>query len=578
MLEDDFPEEEFPEVSANLTVRHKQRGTWLEDLWNDDIFDQIQSSSRSFHARTTCYRGDPTSKSTNLIALDDDICDLDDDGLFRDPFSDITPSGTRTYSGRTSSLLTKLLDQPNPASRNTSTKVSRSDTLCRSLGTNTCRLKRKVKASPFSSDEDVPEPVAPRPKGKRPAKATTQDKAAKAEEREAARLRREQEKEEEKERKRKLKEEKEKAKRLAADIAEVNKLKVNKKESIPEMLIDMSSSFDGTCVGNQVGEFMRHLGVQIEYVSTRLPNMISWRRKVTAFFNDQAGHWEPCPLTIKKEEHVLCFLSAKEFVDLAVASDVDQRLNSHFRQVTQHYPGSKPIYLIEGLFAWMRRNQNVRNRAYQAAILRQMGDNSTTEESSTGNRRSKKQAPGPPIDDDTIEDALLELQVQHNCLIYHTAAAAESAEWIKNFTEHISTIPYRQERANLQDAAFCMDTGQVKTGADADDTYIRMLEEIHRVTAPIAYGVAMEYKSVRKLVNGMDRGGPLRLQDVKVCFQEPTLSVEIVTGANSSCRNAPTNRALLRSLGLVLQSVDDCIKFLPVGTQLQQTYDSIAVC
>ena len=68
---------------------------------------------------------------------------------------------------------------------------------------------------------------------------------------------------------------------------------------------------------------------------------------------------------------------------------------------------------------------------------------------------------------------------------------------------------------NLQ-ASFCMDTGQVKTGIDASDTYVKMLQEIIRVTAPVAYGIAAEYPNLYSLVAGFKERGPTALQDLKV--------------------------------------------------------------
>ena len=68
------------------------------------------------------------------------------------------------------------------------------------------------------------------------------------------------------------------------------------------------------------------------------------------------------------------------------------------------------------------------------------------------------------------------------------------------------------------DTAFCMDVGQVKTGDDKDDTYVKMLQEIVRVTAPIAYGIAAEYPTVVDLVRGFEREGPTALEDLRVVF------------------------------------------------------------
>jgi crossover junction endonuclease EME1 len=60
-----------------------------------------------------------------------------------------------------------------------------------------------------------------------------------------------------------------------------------------------------------------------------------------------------------------------------------------------------------------------------------------------------------------------------------------------------------------------METGQVKVGENASDTYIKMLQEMVRVTAPIAYGIAGEYPSVRALVKGLEENGPLALEDCR---------------------------------------------------------------
>ena len=67
------------------------------------------------------------------------------------------------------------------------------------------------------------------------------------------------------------------------------------------------------------------------------------------------------------------------------------------------------------------------------------------------------------------------------------------------------------------DTSFCMESGQIKTGEDKQDTYIKMLQEVVRVTAPVAYGIASEYPSVMSLVNGMRRHGPSCLEDIEVC-------------------------------------------------------------
>ena len=252
--------------------------------------------------------------------------------------------------------------------------------------------------------------------------------------------------EEEKERKRLLKEEKAREKQLAADLAEANKVRTDKKISTPEMIVDLPLSIEGESVDTQTRELLKNLQVQFTSYSSPMPNVIKWRRKVTAEYNEELGHWEPIPQEIRPESHVLCLLSAKDFVDMASVNSAEadgQDLEAHVLRLKSNYNESTPIYLIEGLEAWMRKNKKIRNRAYQAAVLSQTDAQATGAATAGPSKRKKAAAAAEYIDEDMVEDALLRLQVMHGCLIHHTAVPVESAEWVANFTQHISTIPYR---------------------------------------------------------------------------------------------------------------------------------------
>ncbi|GAD93177.1 hypothetical protein NFIA_073810 [Paecilomyces variotii No. 5] len=483
--------------------------------WDGEKSDPIvftSSAPEPTRSRTTQNVATSRTAAKATITIDDD--DVIEE--FTDPiqsFDDLLrvepPRLSRGLSDRTASLLASLGDRITKGGESNDSRES----------------KGSKKITQPVSDDDVSEPdIAPAPKKQRKTgKATAVDKEAKeakARERAAAKAERERIREEEKAKKQKLKEEKAKEKQLAADIAQVNKLKVDKTVSTPDMIVDLSSSLEDSSVGNQVNEFMKRLNVEYHYFTSSIPGMVKWRRKVVAKFNEELGYWEPCPHYIGNEQHVLCLLTAQEFVDMVIAeADSDNTLQVHVSRIKSAYPDCRPIYMIEGLTAWMRKNQNARNRAYQAEVLRDFpGSNPQPPSGTQSRRKARKPETTPPVDDDLIEDALLELQVTHSCLIQHTAAPAESAEWIKTFTEHISTIPYRRERMDVNDAGFCMDVGQVKSGEDKSDTFIKMLQEVTRVTAPIAYGIATKYPSVVDLVQGMRVHGPTMLEDVKVCY------------------------------------------------------------
>ncbi|RYP70333.1 hypothetical protein DL771_005540 [Monosporascus sp. 5C6A] len=345
-------------------------------------------------------------------------------------------------------------------------------------------------------------------------KSTGKPAKKSAEEKEVQKKQRTEQREGEKERKR-VQKEQEKAQRALDNIKkraleEVNKVRTDKKVSTPEMIVDLPSSLEPGLKA-QIQELLKDMDVQHETWSSRVDNVVKWRRKVTCRYNEEMGHWEPVDMHIKPENHVLVIVGAAEFVKLALGVE-GQDLEAHVLKMKTNHPDAKIIYLIEGLTIWMRKNRNVRNRQFQSAVRTAGG----VDEPTTSGRRRNNAQHQEYVDEDSIEDALLSLQVQHGALIHHTSLSHETAQWVAVFTRHISIIPYRRARdAATAAAGFCMESGQVRTGDGVRDTYVRMLQEMTRVTAPIAHGVAAEYGSVPELVRGLEARGPLALENCR---------------------------------------------------------------
>lgn len=274
------------------------------------------------------------------------------------------------------------------------------------------------------------------------------NKAKKAKEKEEEQERKRLSKEEEQERKRLLKEEKAREKQKDAALAEVNKSKLDKKVTGPEMIVDLPASIDGQGVDTQIREFLKNLQIQATSYQSPLPNIIKWRRKVKSRYSEEKGHWEPVqPMEIENEKHVMCLMSAHEFVALASADSLLQNartVEAHAAKFKSEFNSCKPIYLIEGWNLWMRKNKVTLNRAYQAAVLNQTDSLESSAPEGSQNFNSKRKKPAQEyVDTDMIEDAMLRLQVMNGCLVHHTATQVETAEWVANFTQHISTIPSR---------------------------------------------------------------------------------------------------------------------------------------
>ncbi|KAF3070694.1 Crossover junction endonuclease eme1 [Daldinia childiae] len=335
-----------------------------------------------------------------------------------------------------------------------------------------------------------------------------QEKREKAKAREAEKERRQAEKENAKQQ-RAIEREKEKA------LAEVNKLKTDRKAAVPEMIVDLPSALS-VGIKTQIEKLLGSMDVQFEYWDSHDSNVVKWRRKVSSTYNEGLGHWEPIPMRIKAEGHVMAIIEAAEFVKLVLGPE-GQDLEAHVLKMKTSFPGGTLIYLIEGLTPWMRKNKNILNRRFASAV-RALDTNNVAESTSSGQpSRRRNNAQQEYIDEDVIEDALLSLQVVHGALIHHTNVQVETAQWVAAFTQHISTIPYRKARDAATDAGFCMEVGQVRTGDGAKDTYLRMLQEVTRVTAPIALGIAAKYGTVSQLVSGLEKDGPHALENCRKC-------------------------------------------------------------
>ena len=352
--------------------------------------------------------------------------------------------GPRLLSEKTTSFLAKIQSsQTSTAKKNRG--VGR-PTATRTIS-KTTSLSIEATQDTINSDDECQAIQQPRSKGAKKPKLTEEEKALKAQEKEASKeirlAQRAKDKEVEKERRRIEREEKAREKQRIADLAEVNKAKTDKKETCMEMIVDLPISIEGARVDDQIKEFLKNQQITATSYQSPVPNVIRWKRKVDSYFDEEQGHRVAMPKEIRSEKHVLCLMGAKEFVQLAIAEHSqhgNDTLDCHIRTLKTSFAGCTVIYIIEGLDAWMRKNKNARNRAYQAAVLKQAENSGTT---SSSQHNSRRKQPDAPIDADMIEDALLRLQIIEECLVHHTATPFESAQWVANFTQHISQTPYR---------------------------------------------------------------------------------------------------------------------------------------
>jgi crossover junction endonuclease EME1 len=365
----------------------------------------------------------------------------------------------------------------------------------------------------------------------------TSDKEAKKVDKEAQKAAKEAEKEAEKRRKKEAKAELEREKQKAKDLAEVNKAKTNKKETSKEMILIMPGETQGLSLGNQVTEYMRQHEVQMRFADEEvtLDNIepwlhtgraIQWKRKVQAKYDEDEGQWMPTERSRTEDEsHVAVLLNGLEFAHIAMGNEQGDQIalpamKNHFDQhvtmLRSRYPNKRLIYIIQGLYAWIKRNENTSDREYVAAVRAEVIDQPLSQPKKRKASKTAQQLQA--INNDVAEDIQLHLQVQHQPLvIHHTTSDAATASQILAFTQSLSSRPYRvvELEHNLKSASFYMGAGQFKGGDDGQETFVRMLEEQQRVTPSIAQSIVSKYSSPRELVEAFRQNDNMLLENMR---------------------------------------------------------------
>ncbi|EPE07098.1 ercc4 domain-containing protein [Ophiostoma piceae UAMH 11346] len=452
------------------------------------------------------------------------------------------------------------------------------------------------------------------------------DKEARRREREATREEKRKEKEAEKERRQREREVEKERRKINADMARekkayeraeaaafnnANRSRVDKSAAAPEMIVRLPMTLPQATKEITEGLLGEIKSNSEMWKSPLLDNVVTWRRKVTAEYKPDLGHWVPVQERIEDEKHAMAVFRAEDLVKLILAAqdpEVKQQmsgydLESHLRAMKRTFSRHTIIYLVEGLHAWKSKNRTIRNRQFAEAV-RNAGGSTTTNGSTAStpagaaalaalNRSRQSGQPDEPVaaaarpshrlgrrgqqrppqhlDEAVVDDAMLELQMgfddddddddydngdgdggndrpKTRIMVHETQSSLDTARWIKIFTEQIATGRYRRLKEELYaaSASFCMDSGQIATGDGGSETYVLMLQQIARVTEPVALGVAARYGTLPKLVRGFRDEGPLALE---ACLKS--------RNRNGALSDRTVGQALSRRIYKVLMGTDE---------------------
>ncbi|QSL65393.1 hypothetical protein MERGE_002703 [Pneumocystis wakefieldiae] len=288
-------------------------------------------------------------------------------------------------------------------------------------------------------------------------------------------------------------------KKRVSTLKSVNKLKTSKKECIKEMIVNVDTNILSSSMGPILSGLLEEASCEYTEWSSPIPNLIFWKRKVIAEYDEKYGYFVPIPETIRSERFILVYIKASELLKLE-----DSGVDELVKRLTDEFTGLKIIFMIESIDALLKKIKSDRNKRYVDA-MRAIIETKNSENIFI---------PSDEIEE-KIENMLLRLQLIHNVFIVNTSSVENSAKWICILTGDISTIPYKKMKLELS-TSFCMESGQVKTGSDVKDTYIKLLEIIYKVTPQIANIIVEKYPKISDLVSAFRENGPDALSDLTI--------------------------------------------------------------
>ncbi|PKY37327.1 hypothetical protein RhiirA4_493476, partial [Rhizophagus irregularis] len=299
-------------------------------------------------------------------------------------------------------------------------------------------------------------------------------------------------KEQQKLERKRQKEEREAEKKRLKQIQEVNKIKGNKLEICRELIVDVSNDLSSKSLVDYLRDNPKYNYMTINTFQHDIPNIIKWRRKVTAEWDDELCAFMPIPEKIQDESFVLIYFDVSEFIKLIK----DDNLSENINRLRETFINKKLVILIEGYENYCRKRKTQINRNFTDAVRLGIEDHDVEDMETTRvpTKKKKKNYEQEP-DLEEVEEKFLWLQIIAKCLIIHTKDFEDTVETIGILSTDIATIPYKNRNCDLN---FWVE-GQVRVGTGSSDTWLRMLQEIQLVTEPVARGIINIYPTVKSL-------------------------------------------------------------------------------
>ncbi|CDR38351.1 hypothetical protein NBRC10512_004035 [Rhodotorula toruloides] len=267
---------------------------------------------------------------------------------------------------------------------------------------------------------------------------------------------------------------------------------------------------------------------------------VRWTRLCDRMWSEERRMYVPLKdkeRIVVEEDSRLIFLTA---LDLS-RHIANSTLSTHISTIQSRLPPHVNLFImLFGLNTLYRDMERARQEAYRNSI--RAGQAEGADAPTKGVKPAGIGEDQPSRDD--LELELMRVQVKSRCMIVSVDKVAEAVDWFEQLTFDIGQKPYqRLKHSHISILGTSED--KVVSGKDLQDTYIRMLASLPKVTESVAKGIVAEYPTLRALYESWDR-----------CPSERDKKEMLVgIGKGRNLDGTATNRAIGKDLSAFIYKV-----------------------
>ncbi|KAA1097416.1 hypothetical protein PGT21_006037 [Puccinia graminis f. sp. tritici] len=298
---------------------------------------------------------------------------------------------------------------------------------------------------------------------------------------------------------------------------EANKLTLNRKETVAEVRMWVPKSlkksklhpFAKACevleerISSTEGCMMRPPG-EIDDEDSEPKGVVRWVRTATKEWDEERGIFVPFGLgkTVETSEPTVLVVWTGKDVDEVIASGSDQ-LMKKAQAIKAHYPQDQLFIVISGLETILkaeRRNEDSR-------IMNEARVRLAAQRNEPPPCPSKSKSSGSTMPRNSRDKILKELEVMKivtKAFVIRVEEKNEFANWLWEMTMEIGVRPYKSRKQELK-SALRLEVSGTK-GTNYEDTYIKMLSSLTRVTENEAKGIVARFPTLKSLYQSWERG------------------------------------------------------------------------